>query len=196
MIGQWLAHFRVIDKIGAGGMGVVYRAHDEQLDRDVAIKVLPASSFRDPQARARLVREARTAARLNHPHICTVHEVGESEGRAYIAMELDAALPQVYEVSANAKFIYEWDWIGAETDFRRAIQLNPNYADAHFFFSDFLISMRRFDEAAAERERALELDPLSSFCPRFGLRDCTFTRRKTTEPSSGWSEPTRSANRP
>ena len=88
MIGQRLGHFRVVEKIGAGGMGVVYRAHDEQLDRDVAIKVLPAGSFRDPSARARLLREARTASKLNHPHICTIHEVGEAEGQAYIAMEL------------------------------------------------------------------------------------------------------------
>jgi non-specific serine/threonine protein kinase len=88
MIGQRLAHFRIIEKIGAGGMGVVYRAHDEQLERDVAIKVLPAESFRDPAARARLLREARTASKLNHPHVCTIHEVGEADGQAYIAMEL------------------------------------------------------------------------------------------------------------
>jgi len=88
MIGERLGHFRIVEKIGAGGMGVVYRAHDEQLDRDVAIKVLPAGSFRDPSARARLLREARTASKLNHPHICTIHEVGEADGQAYIAMEL------------------------------------------------------------------------------------------------------------
>jgi TolB-like protein len=88
MIGERLGHFRVVEKIGAGGMGVVYRAHDEQLDRDVAIKVLPAASFHDTSARARLLREARTASKLNHPHICTIHEVGEAEGQAYIAMEL------------------------------------------------------------------------------------------------------------
>jgi serine/threonine protein kinase/tetratricopeptide (TPR) repeat protein len=83
-----LAHYRIISRLGAGGMGEVYRARDEQLDRDVAVKVLPASSFDDPTARARLVREARAAAALNHPNICTVFEVGEAEGQAYIAMEL------------------------------------------------------------------------------------------------------------
>jgi len=88
MIGQTLGHYRVLQKLGEGGMGVVYKAHDEQLDRDVAIKVLPAASFRDEQARARLLREARAAAALNHPNICTIHEVGEAEGQAYIAMEL------------------------------------------------------------------------------------------------------------
>ncbi|MGH9492867.1 MAG: protein kinase domain-containing protein [Terriglobales bacterium] len=87
MIGQTLGHYRVVEQIGAGGMGEVYRAHDERLDRDVAIKVLPASSFSDPTARARLLREARTASQLNHPHICTIHEVGEADGQAYIAMK-------------------------------------------------------------------------------------------------------------
>ncbi len=69
-------------------MGEVYRAHDEQLQRDVALKVLPASGFRDEMARARLLREARAAASLNHPYICAVYDVGEAEGQAYIAMEL------------------------------------------------------------------------------------------------------------
>ena len=88
MDGGRLAHYRIISRLGAGGMGEVYRARDEQLDRDVAVKVLPASSFDDPTARARLVREARAAAALNHPNICTIYEVGEAEGQAYIAMEL------------------------------------------------------------------------------------------------------------
>jgi serine/threonine-protein kinase len=93
MIGQTLGHYRVLQKLGEGGMGVVYRAHDEQLDREVAIKVLPASGFHDAQARARLLREARSAAALNHPNICTVYEVGEAEGQAYIAMELVPGQP-------------------------------------------------------------------------------------------------------
>jgi serine/threonine protein kinase len=86
--GDRLAHYRIVSKLGAGGMGEVYRARDEQLDRDVAIKVLPPTSFDNPTARVRLVREARAAAALNHPHICTVHEVGEANGETYIAMEL------------------------------------------------------------------------------------------------------------
>jgi serine/threonine-protein kinase len=87
MMGQTLSHYRILEKIGAGGMGEVYRAHDEQLDRDVALKLLPGSSFADPDARARLLREARTASRLNHPQVCTIYEVGEAEGQVYIAME-------------------------------------------------------------------------------------------------------------
>jgi TolB-like protein/tetratricopeptide (TPR) repeat protein/tRNA A-37 threonylcarbamoyl transferase component Bud32 len=88
VVGQTLGHYRIQARIGAGGMGEVYRARDTRLDRDVALKLLPADSFADAAARARLVREARTASKLNHPYICTIHDVGESEGRAYIAMEL------------------------------------------------------------------------------------------------------------
>jgi TolB-like protein/Tfp pilus assembly protein PilF/tRNA A-37 threonylcarbamoyl transferase component Bud32 len=93
VLGQQFGHYRILEKIGAGGMGEVYRAHDEQLDRDVALKVLPAQALTDEVARARLLREARSAAALNHPHICTVHEVGEAGGQAYIAMELVEGQP-------------------------------------------------------------------------------------------------------
>jgi TolB-like protein/tRNA A-37 threonylcarbamoyl transferase component Bud32 len=83
-----LARYRILGKLGAGGMGEVYRARDEQLDRDVAVRVLPASTLDDPTERARLVREAKAAAALNHPNICTVYEVGEADDRVYLAMEL------------------------------------------------------------------------------------------------------------
>jgi TolB-like protein/tRNA A-37 threonylcarbamoyl transferase component Bud32 len=83
-----LGRYRILERIGAGGMGEVYRARDPQLARDVAIKVLPPEALADPMARTRLFREARTAGQLNHPHICTIHEVGEDDGRTYVAMEL------------------------------------------------------------------------------------------------------------
>ena len=82
--------YEVLSRLGAGGMGEVYRARDPRLEREVALKVLPAAAVADDTARARLVREARMAARLNHPSVCTIHEVGEAEGQTYIAMELVA----------------------------------------------------------------------------------------------------------
>jgi len=82
-VGTTLGRYRILEQIGAGGMGRVFRAHDEQLDRDVAIKVLRDGGFDDPSARVRLLREARTSSRLNHPHICTIHEVGPD----YLVME-------------------------------------------------------------------------------------------------------------
>lgn len=102
MTGTRLGHYRVLEKLGAGGMGEVFRAHDEQLDRDVALKVLPAAGFADATARVRLLREARAAAALNHPCICTIHEVGEADGQAYIAMELVDGRP-LCDVSARGR---------------------------------------------------------------------------------------------
>jgi eukaryotic-like serine/threonine-protein kinase len=98
--GEALGPYVIESLIGAGGMGEVYRAHDPRLERDVAIKVVSASTLGDPDARPRLLREARSAAALNHPHVCTIHEVGEIDGQAYIAMELidgqplDRAIPE------------------------------------------------------------------------------------------------------
>lgn len=88
MIPQTLSHFRVLEQIGAGGMGVVYRAHDEQLDRDVALKVLPAGMLADEGAKRRFHREALAVARLNHPNVGAVYEFGGEAGLDFLVMEL------------------------------------------------------------------------------------------------------------
>jgi serine/threonine protein kinase/Flp pilus assembly protein TadD len=87
MIGRILGHYRIDALLGAGGMGVVYRAHDLQLQRTVAVKVLSQTLQKDPEAKLRLLEEARAASALNHPGICTIHEAGESDAQAYIVME-------------------------------------------------------------------------------------------------------------
>jgi eukaryotic-like serine/threonine-protein kinase len=123
MIGQTLSHYRIVEKIGVGGMGVVYRAHDEQLDRDVAIKVLPRGSLANETARKRFRTEALSLGRLNHPNIATVHEFGTQDGVDFLVTEYIAGLTLDAKLAAGA--------LPASDVFRLGLQLAQGLAAAH-----------------------------------------------------------------
>jgi tetratricopeptide (TPR) repeat protein/tRNA A-37 threonylcarbamoyl transferase component Bud32 len=123
MIGQILSHYRIVEKIGAGGMGVVYRAHDEQLDRDVAVKILRAGSLTDETRRKRFRTEALSLARLNHPNIATVHEFGSQDGLDFLVTEYIAGMTLDAKLAGGA--------LPAEEVFRLGLQLAQGLAAAH-----------------------------------------------------------------
>ncbi len=120
---QTVSHYRIVEKVGEGGMGVVYRAHDDRLNRDVALKFLPAELDKDENARLLLIREARTASALNHPNICTIYDVGDADGKNYIVMEFVQGRSLAEQIPEGG--------LPAETVIRYAEQIADAMAHAH-----------------------------------------------------------------
>src|SRR5499427_1510752 len=113
-VGARLGPYQIVGPLGAGGMGEVYKARDTRLDRSVAVKILPATLAADPQFRERFDREARGISQLSHPHICTLHDVGDHEGTAYLILEMLEGEPLASRLEKGALPIDQALLIGVE----------------------------------------------------------------------------------
>ncbi len=177
LIGRTLSHYQILGKLGEGGMGEVWKARDTQLDRPVALKILRAGSPLDSTARERLLREARTASKLNHPHVCTIYEVGESDGQAYIAMELVEGQTLSARLAAGTLPIGQI--LGFGTQLADALDHAHVRGVIHRDFKSANIII-----TPEERVKVLDFGLAKRFSPMTGEENITLTQETLTSPGT------------
>ena len=163
--GQRFAHFNVLSLLGAGGMGEVYLAEDTRLKRRVALKILPREFTLDEE-RLRLAYSGLADCYNSFGFSFDVGSLPPSDAipkakaAAQKAIDIDDSLAEAHTSLAYTKQLYDWDWSGADKEFKRAFELNPNYVNAHHWYSHYLAALGRNQESVAESKRSLELAPL------------------------------------